>query len=70
MNVRGTLTNSRLGNYFSDRVVALGFLNLGYSPPLFSADFAAISAATKAAVGYEVRSSDTPCCVLTLIIGD
>ncbi|KAF7969817.1 hypothetical protein HWV62_25942 [Athelia sp. TMB] len=49
----GTLTNSRLVNYFPDRVIALGFLNLGYSPPLFAADFAALSTATKAAVGYE-----------------
>ncbi|KAF7982643.1 hypothetical protein HWV62_27081 [Athelia sp. TMB] len=49
----GTMTNSRLGNYFPDRVIALGFLNIGYSPPLFAANFDALSAATKAAVGYE-----------------
>ncbi|KZP25937.1 alpha/beta-hydrolase [Athelia psychrophila] len=49
----GTLVNSRLGNYFPERVIALAFFNLGYLPPFFTADFAALSAATKAAVGYE-----------------
>ncbi|KAF7979937.1 hypothetical protein HWV62_40362 [Athelia sp. TMB] len=58
---KGTMTNSRLGNYFPDRVIALGFLNIGYSPPLFAANFDALSAATKAAVGYEIfpRSQGT-----------
>lgn len=52
---RGTLTNSRLGNYFPERVIALAFFNLGYIPPFFTADFAALSAATTAAAGdYEV----------------
>ncbi|KZP34520.1 alpha/beta-hydrolase [Athelia psychrophila] len=49
----GTLINSRLGNYFPERVTALAFFNLGYLPPFFTADFAALSEATKAAVGYE-----------------
>ncbi|KZP02305.1 alpha/beta-hydrolase, partial [Athelia psychrophila] len=49
----GTMINSRLGNYFPERVIALAFFNLGYLPPFFTADFAALSTATKAAVGYE-----------------
>ncbi|KZP25936.1 alpha/beta-hydrolase [Athelia psychrophila] len=49
----GTMINSRLGNYFPERVIALAFFNLGYLPPLVSADVAALSEATKAAVGYE-----------------
>lgn len=52
---RGTLTNSRLGNYFPERVIALAFISLGYLPPLFTANFAALSAATNAAAGFDVR---------------
>jgi hypothetical protein len=51
---RGCRITSRLVNFYPERVTAVAFLTVGYTPPDPGFDMSTVLAATKKTLGYEL----------------